>query len=92
MSDKQLQVAYRDAELKVEFDSTPSARLLINNISRQEDQADVVPCTLRLSSTVQTDYEWHEFIEAIVRYESDSVSIQLLANNTELANKSFQLE
>lgn len=90
MSKSQLQVVYRDADLKVEFSPEPSVRLLINDISRQEETADEVPCTLRLSSTVQTDYEWHEFIEAIIRYDEETVSIQLLANNAELANKQFQ--
>ena len=92
MSGNQLKVSYRDADLKVEFDKHQSARLLINNISRHEQRADSLPCTLRLTSTVQTAYEWHEFIEAIVHFDEETVSVQLIANNTEVANESFQRE
>ena len=92
MSVNQWQVSYRDADLKVEFDQHQSARLVINNVSRHEQRAESLPCTLRLTSTVQTDYEWHEFIEAIVHFDEETISVQLIANNTEVANKSFPRE
>ncbi len=89
MSDNQLNTIYRQAALKVEFDPEPRARLFINNIKRQERAAEQTPCTLRLSSSVQTDYEWHESIEAIVNYEEDQVSVRLTANHTQLAARTF---
>ncbi len=89
MPDNQLNTIYRQAALKVEFDPQPRARLFINDIKRQEEAATQTPCTLRLSSSVQTDYEWHEFIEAIVSYEADRVSVRLTANDAELAHQTF---
>ena len=42
--------------------------------------------TLRLSSSVQTDYEWHEYIEALVEYGPTTIVARLLASSVELAS------
>jgi len=84
-----LQIDYRNADLKLEFDEGPSARLYINNIQRVQETADQTPCTLRLSSSVQTDYEWHEFIEAIVTFGEDETIALIVASNTQIARETF---
>ena len=38
---------------------------------------------------MQTDYEWHEFIEAQIRFGEDAVSITIDANNTRVAEKTL---
>jgi hypothetical protein len=95
-----LQTHYQGADLclrllsvasKTESSSTASsgelaATLLINGVTRDEARYQSGACTLRLTSTVQTDYEWHEFIEAIIDVTVDKVNIRLLASNTELAS------
>ena len=76
---------YRGAELCVELDEE-EARLLINGLIRQRSP---VSKTLRLSSTVQTDYEWHEIIEGIITSNSWGVKMVLVANKAEIAEKEF---
>ncbi|HKI73020.1 MAG TPA: hypothetical protein VJ998_00125, partial [Pseudomonadales bacterium] len=45
--------------------------------------------TLRVSSTVQTDYEWHEFIEGIVRYDGGRIHARIIANNLPLTEQDY---
>lgn len=80
-----LEVQYHDARLKVEIDDD-SARLYINGLLR--DEAGASHGTQRLSSTVQTDYEWHEFIEAVVT-RGDGVDVSLVANSQELMREHY---
>ena len=44
---------------------------------------------LRVSSTVQTDYEWHEFIEGVVIFDRGAVTARIIANNQELVSRQF---
>lgn len=95
-----LQTHYQGAELSLELTSTASentslcatnhgglaATLRVNGITRDEASSQSNTSKLRLTSTVQTDYEWHEFIEAIVDVTDTTVNIRLLASNTEVAS------
>ena len=63
--------------------SEREATLLINNIER-EKVISTENTTLKLNSTVQTEYEWHEFIEAIVEYGSDKITASLFASKVML--------
>ena len=72
----------------VACDGSGGASLSINGIERQSVKGDPT-ATLHLSSTVQTDYEWHEFIEGIVRPGADGVEAVLLANKAEIAREAF---
>lgn len=86
-----LETNYRGAILRLEFEETPDARLKINGIVRGERRAEAgEPAVLRLASTVQTDYEWHEFVEGIVDYNDESIKARLVANNTEIACENFE--
>ena len=84
-----LEVEYRNAALRVELDSNRSARLFINNIQRMHESLTPLSGTLRLSSSVQTDYEWHEFIEAIVTYDETETTVVLNASNAEIARETY---
>jgi hypothetical protein len=92
MTDNVLRAQYRSACLRVELDDNLVARLFINNINRHEQSGETVPCVLNLSSTVQTDYEWHEYIEAIIKFGVREVTVKLLANNTEVAHETYSRE
>jgi len=82
---EKLAINYRGAELCVELDES-EARLLINGLVRQRSP---VSKALLLSSTVQTDYEWHEYIEGIITSHSGRVKMVLFANKAQIAEKEF---
>ena len=80
---------YRGAALRVEFDTQPSARLFINKMKRQEASADKLPVRLTLGSPVQTDYEWHEYIDALIDFTHATVTITLSTGGQQIATKEF---
>ncbi len=84
-------ISYRQADLRVELDLTPSGRLYISGIQRDRAFADRIPSFLKLTSTVQTDYEWHEFIEADVKLTELEATITLRANGAEQACRTYTL-
>ena len=86
-----LTLNYRQANLRVELDSNLFARLYINGIQRDKALPDSLPASLKLTSTVQTDYEWHEFIEAEVMFTETAVKITLRANGVEQASRCYAL-
>ena len=85
-----VETEYRGAMIRVETDETPAARLYINNIQRAAESASGVPCVFRLSSPVQTDYEWHEHIEAVVSCSTGSTTILLTANTQVLSERTIE--
>lgn len=91
MAPQTLETNYHGATIRLEFDKSPGARLIINGLVRREWQAgENRALVLRLTSTVQTDYEWHEFIEGIVDYSQEKIQATLVANNTEIARQCFE--
>ena len=82
---------YRGAHLKVMVDNQLRASLFINGMQRDQQTANEIPCRHKLSSTVQTDYEWHEFIEAEIVFDSKEIIVTLRANKAQLGSKSFKL-
>ncbi len=90
MSDYILEVTYRGAQLKLEIhENNDRASLLVNGIVRGEEAGSK---TLRLTSSVQTDYEWHELVEGMVRFEPEKISATIFANNFEVAHRIFSRE
>ena len=87
-----LKVKYRNVALRVELDGLRSAALFINNIQRMQDTLTTLPGTIRLSSSVQTDYEWHEFIEAILTFTEKEIGISLRASNSEIAGETYPVQ
>jgi len=88
LSDHILETTYRGAQLKLEISDDGKTQLLINGLVRDDGSSET---TVRLSSVVQTDYEWHEFIEGIVSFEPGSITASLIANNTNLVRKTYKL-
>ena len=87
MSDYMLEATYRGAQLKLEIhESNGRASLIVNGIVRREEAGSK---TLRLTATVQTDYEWHELVEGMVRFEPGKISATIFANNFEVAHRIF---
>ena len=72
-------------------DNQLRASLFINGMQRDQQTANEIPCRHKLSSTVQTDYEWHEFIEAEIVFDSKEIIVTLHANKAPLGSKSFKL-
>lgn len=85
-----LETHYRGARLTLEIDRSPAIRLWINGLLRDGAAGSTIPATLRVSTTVQTDYEWHEFIEGVVRFDGDHIQARLVANNHELASENYK--
>jgi hypothetical protein len=88
-----LKVEYKNAALRVELETGGSAGLFINNIQRMHSSLGTLQGTLqrtlRLSSSVQTDYEWHEFIEATITFNEKEISVSLCASNEEIAFETY---
>ena len=84
---KQLTINYRGANLTVELDHS-EGRLLINGLVRERSKRTA---GIRLSSTVQTDYEWHEFIVGTIICSENSIIMVLTANNAEIARQDFPI-
>ena len=84
----QLTTHYRGAELRLDFQPGASAALTINGIERDSVSSEASAVTLKLSSTAPPDYEWHDFIEAIIAYEADTIEASIHANNQQLTTRS----
>tara|TARA_E500000331_G_scaffold355331_1_gene410528 strand:+ start:984 stop:1253 length:270 start_codon:yes stop_codon:yes gene_type:complete len=84
---KQLVTNYRGANLTIELDQN-ECRLLINGLVREQRE---LASAITLSSTVQTDYEWHEFIQGTITRSDDSLTMVLSANNVEIARQDFSV-
>ena len=81
-----LETSYGGANLHLQIDTNGEAVLLVNGIARDKSAGN---STLLLSSTVQTDYEWHELIEGKVSYSQKEISATLFANKKKLAHNTF---
>lgn len=86
-----LETRYRGATLTLEIASPPALNLRINRLQRATASGSG-ETVLRVSSTLQTDYEWHEFIEGVVHYGKDVISARILANNQELISRQYPRE
>jgi len=81
-----LQIHYGGVAVELKFDETVHAELRIKHIVRDSVDSDNNPTRLVLTTTLQTDYEWHEFIEGIIEYHPDKIHAVLRANKTEIAS------
>ena len=85
---KSLVFEYRGTNLEVELNAGLSS-LRINGLVREKHHIAEENDHHILSSTVQTDYEWHEFIEAEINVAPDQSSITLRANAKVLIEETF---
>jgi len=92
MTQRFIETDYRGATLRLECAGDAGAILRINGLVREERSRDPDQqhAVIRLTSTVQTDYEWHEFIEGIVDYNDDRITATLIANSAEIARESWE--
>ena len=81
-----LHTQHGDVDVELIFDDTVHAELRIKNISREVIDSENNPSRIVLSTTLQTDYEWHEFIEGVVQFETDKIQAKLFANKMEIAS------
>ncbi|MCB1645447.1 MAG: hypothetical protein KDI36_08340, partial [Pseudomonadales bacterium] len=70
---EELSITYEGARLALSFSDPPQAALRINGLIRETAASEQSNITLKLTSTVQTDYEWHEFIEGIVEFSDKGI-------------------
>ena len=71
----------RGAQINVR-ESDQIISLWVNGICRDEARCET---KTKQSSTVQTGYEWHEYIEAICEREGQSLSVRVYLNQEEVA-------
>ncbi|MFT7221245.1 MAG: hypothetical protein ACI8Z1_002867 [Candidatus Azotimanducaceae bacterium] len=97
---QEITVEYHGARISVRIESISSpadnggaypVSLLINGLQRDKDHLKPSLGSVRLSSPVQTDYEWHEIIEATIALKHHDLTLSLTANQQPLASKVFKL-
>lgn len=95
MTQHQLKIGYEDANLQLDFDEKANVALRINGLIRDkfESTSDAEPSisTIKLSSPVQTDYEWHEIIDATVSYSANQIVASIEASHKLLISKTISL-
>ena len=87
---KRYDLEYRGAQLRVEVDDELLSSLYINGM-RRDSQFAATPGRYCLSSTIQTGYEWHEFIKADIVLNDSEIIITVSANNATLGSESSAL-
>ncbi|PDH39235.1 MAG: hypothetical protein CNE99_05965 [OM182 bacterium MED-G24] len=83
----ELTTSYGWADVTLQYDNDPSVCLMINGLVRErraEHSQDTASTRIHLRSPAQTAYEYHEFIEGVVEYESDHIIARIIAGNEEL--------
>ena len=81
----QLTATYEGAVVKLTFSEQGLAQLYINDIERETADSGNRNMTLKLGSPVQTGYEQHEFIEALLHYAPDKIHALLSTGGEVLA-------
>ncbi|MDZ7687014.1 MAG: hypothetical protein U5O39_20335 [Gammaproteobacteria bacterium] len=84
-----IETDYHDAKIAVEIDDEERACLRVNGLVRESADAGAGHRSLRLSSTLQTGYEWHEFIEVVIEFLPETIDVSLCANRQEIASNTY---
>ncbi|MBC09160.1 MAG: hypothetical protein CMQ39_03190 [Gammaproteobacteria bacterium] len=58
--------------------------LLVGGLTRAKRVAEADCLRISLSTTIQTGYEWHENLEAIIDLSAGDVALELKANGKEI--------
>ena len=97
----ELNIEYQGARIRVQIEADheadsasqacPNARLYINSLLRDQVKLRPGNHSIRLSTSLQTDYEWHEHVEAVITVNNKQMTVSLLANQQELASQSYSL-
>tara|TARA_R110002110_G_scaffold135812_6_gene320159 strand:- start:183 stop:458 length:276 start_codon:yes stop_codon:yes gene_type:complete len=82
-----LKADYEGASLELQFDSHPEVSLKINGVQRDHASSPDSAIILRLGSPVQTGYEQHEFIQAVIQYDQNGISASLHSGDLLIAQQ-----
>ena len=86
-----LEIQHEGALLQLHFDNIlPRATLTINGVIRETVSSIQPTITLKLTSPLQTGYEYHDFLEATVKYTATEVSAVLQISDTELIHTAIE--
>ena len=86
-----LHTLYGDVDVELIFDESVHAELRIKNVVREVIDSTNQPVKIVLSTTLQTDYEWHEQISGTFDRKDQSVRLTLLMSDVEIATGDFDL-
>jgi len=96
---QELNIEYHGANISARVDNltTPTdnggtypVSLLINGLQRDKGHLKPASGRIKLSSPVQTDYEWHEIIEAIFVLKDNELTLSVTANQQPLSRQAFK--
>lgn len=82
-----LKATYEGASIALSFSTEGIAELVINGVIRESANAGNQNINLKLGSPVQTGYEQHEFIEALIEYSPDQICARLETGGEMLAEQ-----
>ena len=89
-ADHQITIEYKGVQIGLQVSDTPAIALRINGIVRSRKQSpNRTDVLLDVSSPVQTDYEWHEIIEASAFFTETEVQVKIVANNSNLLDETI---
>jgi len=92
-ADHQITVEYKGIQIGLQVSDTPAITLTIDGMVRSRQQSSKgTDVLLNLSSSVQTDYEWHEFIEATAFFTETEVQVKIAANKANLLEQTIALQ
>ena len=86
-----LEADYEGAKLELQFGSSPDVSLNINGVERDRASSSSLDITLRLGSPVQTGYEQHEFIQAVIHYDTRGIAASLHSGDLLIASQEVPL-
>ena len=91
-TERQINVSYKGTQIGLLIAEPAAIALTINGIVRARNQSTQSPnAELSLSSSVQTDYEWHEFVEVKAIFTGKRVFIRISANKALLREETISL-
>ena len=80
-----LHTLHGDVDVELIFDESVHAELRVKGIAREVIDSANNPTRIVLTTTLQTDYEWHEFIEGVIEFGANEIHAKLLGNKQEIA-------
>ncbi len=80
---------YHDSTISIGYSGQGPVELKVNGIIRtQAEQTSY----LKLATSLQTGYEWHEWVEGICLIRPTQTQLTLVCNNETIANQQFNSE
>ncbi|MDE0758030.1 MAG: hypothetical protein OSB45_07705 [Pseudomonadales bacterium] len=77
---------YHGSTISIGYSDRDPVELKVNGIIRDKaEQADY----LKLTTSVQTGYEWHEWVEGVFLIRQQQIQLTLTCNNETIADQSF---